>query len=200
MRKRIWFLCVLVLLIHCAPPASALDTAQTGSIRLTLPGGDMLLYRVGEIGEADGQLCFLPTGDFSTWDGSLVDIQSPELANELAAYVQANKFSGISGRIQDDGKVTFSGLMPGLYLLVQTEAASGYELIAPFLVSLPVYEADGYHYDVDASPKFQLSAIPTQPQPSLPQTGQLNWPVPVLGISGLILFLLGLLLQRSRHG
>ena len=38
----------------------------------------------------------------------------------------------------------------------------------------------------------------TKPDPSLPHTGQLWWPVPVLVVSGAVLILLGLILRRRR--
>lgn len=38
---------------------------------------------------------------------------------------------------------------------------------------------------------------PTEPPPDLPQTGQLNWPIPVLIFVGLFLVLVGILLRRG---
>ena len=93
---------------------------------------------------------------------------------------------------------------PGLYLLVQYKAAEGYEAAAPFLVSVPMNEDGTYIYDVDASPKVELTKAPqptptpTPKPPTLAQTGQLNWPVPVLAIIGLCLFSLGWLLRFGR--
>lgn len=206
MRKGFLAFCLVLLLGSFCLTVSAWeapDVNQAGSIHMPLPGGNILLYRVGAVGEAEGNFYFLPTGDFSNWDGSFANLQDPELAKELASFAQSNDCASTSGTIQTDGTVTFSPLMPGLYLLVQTEAAPGYELISPFLVSLPAYEEESCNYEIDATPKFQLTPTPTEPtvpQPNLPQTGQLNWPVPLLGISGLALFLLGLFLQRRRHG
>ena len=61
-----------------------------------------------------------------------------------------------------------------------------------------------YIYDVDADPKVELTKAPqptptpTPKPPTLAQTGQLNWPVPVLAIIGLCLFSLGWLLRFGR--
>ena len=190
MSKVLYFLWALLLAFPHALPVSAAEAS--GSISLSLPGGDMRLYQVAELTE-DGTSCLL-TGDFSGWSGSLEDL-SASLARELAQYALDNSCACLEARPSKDGSILFSGLEPGLYLLVQTEAASGYEKMAPFLVSLT---ADPFH--VNASPKFQLTPLPTQPLPSLPQTGQSNWPIPVLGISGILLFLTGLILERRRHG
>ena len=64
-----------------------------------------------------------------------------------------------------------------------------------------------YRYDVTAAIKSELEREPettvppsTQPEdPKLPQTGQLNWPVPVLAAAGLGLFTLGLILRKKEE-
>lgn len=102
------------------------------------------------------------------------------------------------------GTVIFGSLKPGLYLIVQDTESKGYTKLKPFLVSVP-YNVDGkYIYDVNASAKLELepkfvpeSSNPTTPSsPSLPgetipPTGQLTWPIPVLASSGMILFIFG---------
>ena len=86
--------------------------------------------------------------------------------------------------------------------MVQTKAANGYEAVKPFLVSVPMNENGTYAYDVDATPKMSTlteteptHSTPTTPttsvEPTLPQTGQLSWPVPVLAMFGLLLFSIG---------
>lgn len=68
----------------------------------------------------------------------------------------------------------------------------------------PMNESGHYVYEVNAEAKFQLHREPkptTPPKPSeptLPQTGQLNWPIPVLVISGLCLFSAGWILRFGR--
>lgn len=127
-----------------------------------------------------------------------------------------------------DGICTFQGLTAGLYLVAGADVVlpEGSYLCAPFLVGLPgVDEAGtGRVWDVTAVTKDAFRpAEPDTPSPPdpvepsepdvpdvpdvpdtpggdrLPQTGQLNWPVPVLAGAGLVLFLAGLLLLRRRH-
>ena len=96
---------------------------------------------------------------------------------------------------------------------MQDQPAEGYEPIAPFLVSVPMWDetAGAYLYTVDAAPKLggltktppAATAAPAKPDAgdpdtvtttaaaTLPQTGQLNWPVPVLTLAGLLLMLAG---------
>ena len=150
-------------------------------------GGSLTLYRVGEIVEDDGNYTFKTVDAFADFTGSLEEVQSPALAEELAGYAVDKRSLNI-GLIDANGQVTFDALEPGLYLLVQNETVEGYLPAAPFLVFLPLLEDRAYVYNVDASPKVEIKTAataeptpkPTTPDTKLPQTGQLNWPIPFL--------------------
>ena len=155
-----------------------------------MPGGNIWLYQVATLTES-GTIQL--TEDFSAWDGSLADPSSAETAESLATFAMKNHRSGRMETVIN-GNAVFSNLQPGLYLLLQTDAAPGYEPISPFLVVLPVQQ------EIDATPKIQLTTVSTQPLPALPQTGQQKLPVPILGISGLLLVLIGCILRRGFRG
>ena len=102
-----------------------------------------------------------------------------------------------------DGKVSFSDLKAGLYLVWQddADASDGYDAIHPFLISVPRWQNGAYAMHVEADPKVPLETEPTTPPPpppppppELPQTGQLNWPVPVMAVTGMALFVVGWIL------
>lgn len=194
------------------------DLSREGSVSVTMKegetavsGGTLTLYRVGDIYEDNGNYSFVLSGDFSGSKESLEDIQSATLAKSLADYAKNNKLTGITQIIGNDGKTVFTNLELGLYLLVQNKAAQGYNAVDPFLVSIPMMEDGTYIYNVDASPKVSTlqttTTRPTKPtQPAatistgtiitkLPQTGQLNWPIPVLVIAGLFLFSAGWIMR-----
>ncbi|MDY4953208.1 MAG: SpaA isopeptide-forming pilin-related protein [Candidatus Onthomonas sp.] len=199
------------------------DLSRKGSITVTMhqgetvvSGGSLTLYRVGEVREEDGNYSFALTGDFTGCGQSLTNIQSAQLAKNLAQYVADHDLIGTTREINSSGTVTFPQLTLGLYLLVQNKAASGYNKAEPFLVSVPMRENGTYVYDVNASPKVEVEkasepdnpspvkpSSPTSPQSvksqsKLPQTGQLNWPVPVLAVSGMCLFAIGWMLRSGK--
>lgn len=189
------------------------DLTKTGSITVAMryqdkavPGGSLTLYRVGDVDEDGGDYSFVPTGDFKGCVAAFDEknIQSPELAKELADYAETKKLSAVGTKTAGkDGNVTFSGLELGLYLLVQETAAPGYGKMSPFLVSVPYLEDNQYVYDVKSAPKTDLEreVTPTETAPhgpTLPQTGQLNWPVPVLVVLGLTLFTIGWALRFGK--
>ena len=191
------------------------DPSRRGSIQVVMHwgdtmvgGGTLMLYRVGAVREDDGNYSIVPTGDFAGGGEAVEKIQAPELAEELKAYAMSKHLIGQQKTIAEDGQVIFDDLVLGLYLLVQYQAAPGYSEASPFLVSVPRMENGEYRYDVNASPKVELTpeptepseptTPPTEPDPSLPQTGQLNWPIPILATAGLVLFATGWVLYSMQ--
>lgn len=196
-----------------AATATDLDLNKTGSISLTMKnssgtavsGGNLTIYRVAQITKDNANLAYTPTSDFASFTKPLDNLEDANLAKELADYTKKQSLTGTTTTIGSSGIAKFENLALGLYLVVQPKAADNYNAVNPFLVSVPLQEDGIWVYDVDASPKVEAyiktptnpttpttatPIIPTTPG-KLPQTGQLNWPIPILAISGLLLFTLG---------
>lgn len=194
------------------------DLSKKGSISVTMkannkvvPGGKLTLYRVGDAKEDDGNLSFQLTEDFEGSKASLQDVTSASLAKTLAEYASKQKLAGKTVEIDKNGTVKFDDLRVGLYLLVQNTAASGYNKVNPFLVTIPMTQNGKYVYDVDARPKVDVTkpkpdtpntstSNPPTKTPGLPKTGQLNWPIPIMVIAGLCLFSIGWILRFGNRG
>ncbi len=220
---------ILILWTGCLHVFACEFQAETGSVKITLicqdeaeTGGSLTLYRVGDVNSAvSGFVC---TEEFRKSGVDLLDISDLEIVDELVRYINTHSVQGITQEISETGEVVFKDCQIGLYLVLQSETISGYDSIRPFLVSIPM-ESDGeYVYDVDATPKISLNTQPEESsepsessevfessesfessgsskEASLPQTGQLNWPVLVMGILGAVLLLTGLILcyGRKKH-
>lgn len=271
-RKRLAaVLAALTLLVWCAAPAFALevvDLSRTGSIKVSLydsetaeavGGGTLTLYRVAKVQKDNANLSFVYTNGFEDCGVELGDLSEGELAGRLAEKIAATAES-TTVEISDLGAAEFGDLEVGLYLVVQTTAAENYNVINPFLVSVPIQENGSYVYDVDALPKVGTAAkkapeppdkpdtpdtpdtpdkpeeenpnTPAAPGPDnpdgwvlgangekiylnpeapspdnpnghvmgahgLPQTGQLNWPIPVLAVAGVVLVVAGIRLKKG---
>lgn len=261
-RKRLAaVLAALTLLVWCAAPAFALevvDLSRTGSIKVSLydsetseavGGGTLTLYRVAKVQKDNANLSFVYTNGFEDCGVELGDLSEGELAGRLAEKIAATAES-TTVEISDLGAAEFGDLEVGLYLVVQTTAAENYNVINPFLVSVPIQENGKYVYDVDALPKVGTATkktpdtpdepdtpdtpdepdtpdTPVAPGPDnpdgwvlgdhgeknypnpdnpnghvmgahgLPQTGQLNWPIPVLAVTGVVLVAAGIKLKKG---
>lgn len=212
--------CMLCMLSTTAYAHEAPNLTQKGSIRVALryggkpvSGGTMRAYRVAQVAEDDGDYRFQALAPYIVKELTQENLDSPELAEAFAGQVTGDGIAPVSSA---DGVTRFENLIPGLYLIVQTEAAPGYCKAKAFLVTLPFFDDGQYRYDVDATVKAELepeigpspspspsvspspSPTPGTSDPKLPQTGQLNWPVPVLTVLGLGIFALGWNLRFGR--
>lgn len=217
-------LCLLgtvLALMLCAVPAYAakgttadLDLTKKGSITLTLKdsdgnamtGGFLDCIQVAEIVESGGETTYLLTNGFQDTNIFLEYFldgkqSAASLAEELNDAVPAGAYK-IASRPDKTGTVTFSNLELGLYLIRQRAKSGYYESITPFVVTVPMNSDSGWVYDVTASPKVGTVTPKDTAYKSvrrLPQTGQLNWPVPVLAVSGIALFSLGWAMTKDKH-
>jgi hypothetical protein len=219
MKKRfpalILTLAMVLAVAVSAAAADVPDMSKTGTINIIMhmgetlvPGGSLTIYRVGQIHESNGDYSFVPVAPYTNCVSAFDDVQSPELALQLAAYTIDNQLTGTTEPVNEDGLATFSNVELGLYLVIQTEPAEGYTQARPFLIGVPQVKLGMYIYDVDASPKVELQKLPeptTEPTEEppvasggkLPQTGQLAWPIPVLAVLGMACIAIGITLRKK---
>ena len=212
MKKRIFpFLIAVLMLCFMSMNVFAHEVPnleENGSITFIVDyegepvdGGNLTLYRVGDIVENNGDYSFALIEKLDDEKTALDNLEDPQLARDLAAKAAEAKLKGVTAAIKE-GKVVFEEVEPGLYVVVQQEASAGFEAMSPFLISMPKFENGTYVTDIKAEPKPSLEKAPEKPEkpqdPTLPQTGQLNWPVPVLAVSGVVLFTIGWLICFKR--
>lgn len=156
------------------------DLNRTGSITVTVrdteskkpvAGGSLKLYQVALVNENDGDYSFAYTDAFSGCRFKLDDIESEDLAEDLAGYAADKKLKGTKKTVNADGKVKFTGLELGLYLVTQDQTAENYSELNPFLVSVPLREDENLVYDVNASPKAGTVTKESTPPANDPGTG-----------------------------
>lgn len=226
--KRKMLLVLIAFIFLCLSPCDAFglpatDDGRLGSITLELAcedapvsGGTMALYYLGLIEQAeDGDFVVIPTEDFTMLSGVSVGELAPQFAQKLEQYITENALTGDLRVVDADGCVTFPDLKAGLYFVMQPVAAEGFERMNPFLITVPLRQDDALIFDIVAHPKVEPKPEETQPQvptepeptkptepskPSLPQTGQLNWPIPLMGLLGTCLLVVGgiLCFRRKR--
>ncbi len=208
MKKIITLLLALSVLLSFPMTAYAHDVPQERddcSIEVivrydgeNVDGGTLTAIKVGYVDEVDGNYSF-----YQEMTGlKLEDIISsgaPEVQKEFYNNNKDNYDFYTQTQSVKDGKATFSGLSTGLYLIVQNKAADGFSKLGAFLVSVPYMEDGEYQYHVTAAIKSEIEREPeptdppsTEPDdPKLPQTGQLNWPIPLMVVAGHAFFIIG---------
>lgn len=174
---------------------------------IPLEGGSLTLYRVGDINyNGNG---FAPVEPLRQDISNLNNLQTPGLAETLNDLAITHSLTPLTAPIAA-GQAVFTELKTGLYVVSQSsgEETPGYSAIDAFLISLPQRQNGAYVYDLTAEPKVPVETAPTEPTPptepteptpptepedppNLPQTGQLNWPIPLMAVLGLALFALG---------
>lgn len=206
------YLLLLVWLIQLAALCPLHSNAQTsgteyqGSIQITpctieadhhvVPGTRFALYRVADVQIQNQTLQFTPTEAFSDASVDFQNFLSQKVAQSLLTYAQERKLQPAQEQSANEkGTVVFTSLPAGLYLLAQTNTVENYKPVGPFVISLPMQEENQWNYHVTAYPKVEQTPNPTDPtkpttppDPALPQTGQLNWPIPWLVLGGMSLF------------
>ena len=254
LKKLLAIVTMLVALVAVSAPLTVRaerelpDLDKKGSISISfqyegkaLSGGTVSLYTVALAEENDGDYAFVYTNGFEDCGIDLGDLKDSSLAGKLEEKISKTTKS-TSKEVGESGKVEFTDLKPGVYLIKQTEESSAYKTISSFLVSIPQKgeSKDGkYSYDIDATPKMEVEAKPTttpsvtpsttpsvtpSTTPSvtptttpsvtpskpvttitptttptvIPKTGQLDWPIPILAMTGLALILIGCYLKGDK--
>ena len=201
---------------------------DTGKSHAPISNATVRIHLIADADGSDAALRYVLTATFQDCGRSLTDQNTPELARHLAQYASEQHLIGMEQQTDPSGRATFSDLPLGIYLVTQAGTVSGYEPIRPFLITLPLANAEGsgWLYAVTALPKTQptephpivppvdpapipscpadssstdpIAAEPATPPSSAPllQTGQLNWPIPVLTLCGLLLWRGGFLLRK----
>ena len=177
-----------------------------------LKGGEISLYTIATVKVEDGYKFDVTTGKFADEEGvaKIPSMTSKELSKanfDLAKKLEtpAAKVKADSTEAIDNGKVSFTGLKPGLYLIVQTKLSEGNRKVNSFLVSIPDEEGS---YQISGEPKAgvfvpqketETEKPPEKPKGKLPQTGQLWWPVPVMAVAGTLLLAAGIISKKKEN-
>ena len=169
MGRKILSLCLTaLLLVTCVVTVSAVefDPGKTGSISVTLTeqyektpivGAELSVYYIATVGiNTDKQLNYIYAEAFAT-TGLAID--DPDLAAKLDAYLSENEVTAIKLCTDTNGAASCTDLPLGLYFVRQTNTVEGFAPCTPFLVTVPMENAEGYVYAVNASPKTEVAKL-----------------------------------------
>ena len=169
MYRKIITLCVTALMIlSCSLTAFAqdFDHDKKGSVSVTLTeqyakepivGAELSIYYVATVRmNAKGNLSYIYTAPF---EKSGIDLSDPSLALKLDGFVSKNNISSVKITTDQNGAATCKDLALGLYFVKQTGEVKGFAPCTPFMVTVPSKNADGYTYEINASPKTEVARL-----------------------------------------
>lgn len=169
MRRKMIALCVTALLIlTCSFTVFAqdFDPEKTGFVSVTLTeqcdkepivGAELSLYYVATVVmDADRNLSYVYTDAF---EDSGIDMDDTSLATKLDAFVSQHSVPSIKITTNAEGTAMCDEIPLGLYFVKQTGAVEGFAPCTPFVVTVPGMNADGYVYEVNASPKTEVARL-----------------------------------------
>ena len=146
--------------------AQSFDANRLGSVSVTLMdqdgktpivGAELSLYYVATVSlNSKNNLSYTFTHAFEDCGCALDD---PARSVKLDAFVKENSVATEKLVTDAHGKGTFTNLPLGLYFVQQTNTVAGYAPCTSFLVTVPNHNADGYVYDVNASPKTDVAKL-----------------------------------------
>ena len=169
MRRKFLTLCITALLILTSVitvSADEFDPGRTGSISVTLAeqtektpivGAELSVYYIATVGtDTEGTFTYIYTEDFAR---SGIALDDPELAIKLDHYLSENDVTATRIYTDETGTAACSGLPLGLYFIRQTNTVEGFAPCVPFLVTVPMENDGSYVYDVNASPKTEVTKL-----------------------------------------
>ena len=169
MSRKIIIFCLTILLIStCSYTvfAEEYNPNLTGSISVTLTdkkqseaivGAELSLYYVATvIMDENGNLIYDYTNDFKQLDCAIDDA---ELATKLDSFVSQHSIPSVKTTTNINGTAMCAELPLGLYFIKQTGAVEGFAPCTPFLVTVPNEKDGEYLYDVNASPKTEVTRL-----------------------------------------
>ncbi len=214
MKKAISILAVFLVMLLAVIPASAYP--QSGSLTVVminkadkqpLVNQAATVIKVADCLYTESDITFSLSADFSDTD---IDLESSEAAQQLLSKVNEKGISGTTVSSDADGKAYFDSLELGAYVVFSSD-----DIFTPFVVFVPMVTDDGISFDLTAQPKIDIPDEPeTEPESSteaqtdtapakpagnekLPQTGMLQYPVPILGLCGVLVFSKGFILYAN---
>ena len=175
MKKALSFIVLICMLLAIYPltvsAEQQIETDKISSLTLQYRHGEEVFpdlmvytYRVAQISSAGD---YILTGDFKQYPINIDGIQSQSewrrIATTFAAYIAADHLAFTkSQKTNEEGKVCFENLLPGLYLTLSVRAEKDgiLTIFETFFTSIPYPGEDGnYLYDVLAYPKCERHQI-----------------------------------------
>ena len=128
---------------------SAVSLDRRGSITLTtfdketkepISGASFRIYRVASAYLKDGDISFVYTDEFKNCGMEIGNFSDAYLPVHLMVHATVNAIAFEEKTADEKGRVVFSDLQSGAYLIVPVSTKEGYLNPSPFIVTVPKKE------------------------------------------------------------
>lgn len=145
---------------------AAVSPGKRGEIKLTaldkdtkepLSGATFRLYRFASAYFKGTEVSFIYTDEFRNCGMEMGNSSDAYLPVHLMVHAMVNAVHFEEKTTGADGKIVFSNLQPGAYLIVPAGMKDGYLNPAPFIVTVPLKDEtqNKWVYSIDATPKIE---------------------------------------------
>ena len=168
MKKRLinYITILLVFLLLGVSNVSAnsniIDISKKGSLNISLStnnsevikGAEITIYKVGEVVVENSNLIFKNVSEI---DSCKIDFtKDKNITPSMVECIQNTSVEKETNITDRQGKVSFTNLDLGLYLVVQTNEVKGYSKIEPYLAMIPREIDNKWIYDIVSTPKTEI--------------------------------------------
>ena len=155
----------VAMFVFISSPSVCALTVNNGSITLNvtdsqtgapLQGATFRIYFFAKAYQSGNSVKFELISPYDECNLEMDDLQDSYLPVHLSYFAAANELDYTEKSTDSNGVVVFDNLASGLYLVVPSDNDSGYNLSAPFIVSVPEYDSVNkeWNFDINASPKI----------------------------------------------
>ena len=155
---------IVILIMSIVPVhAQKFDSSYKGSISLNLietqskqsvKGAKFAIYHIANVTENDnGELIYVYTDEYKDCG---IKIDELSVFENIENIIKDKPYTSLI-TTDHNGKASISDLSLGLYFVKQINSVDGFAVCKSFLVTIPIIENKEYIYDIDASPKTELS-------------------------------------------
>ena len=161
MKKIIFILIIFVMFIGNIKADNIVDLNKKGSISINLKGennivgAEIQIIQIGKVNIINNNLVFEYIDELNDCNYKLSD----ENIKNIEVCIQNKKLNVTTKITDNNGKVLFDNLNLGVYYIKQTNKIKNFSQMDPILIMLPKEINNSFEYNIDASPKIEISDL-----------------------------------------
>ena len=142
--------------------SNIIDISKKGSLNISLStndskdikGAEITIYKVGDVVVENSNLIFKNVPEINSCKIDFTKVEN--ITTSMVECVQNTSVEKETDMTDSEGKVSFTNLDLGLYLVVQTNEVKGYSKIDSYLTMIPEEIDNKWIYDITSTPKTEI--------------------------------------------